>query len=228
MDPAERPVRSGRLEPRRLVAAGLAALSLVLTLMGCLFPFFSTEHRLSFDPSAEVVIEVVHGAWDLKIIQPDHPPQTTSTSPVGIPLLIAAAFLLVATVASVRAARLRGPGTLDRWFTTIAAVFLAGVVVTAVTLGLGRPMGEGTGVTLTLEAGMWALFAAVVTAAGAAVMSHRVQHDEVSMNGDPSLADMPTPKDGISITVLPPEAPSSAPDYSAFAPAPQSGAKERD
>lgn len=228
MDPAERPVRSGRPEPRRLVAAGLGVLALVLTLMGCLFPLFSTEHQLSFDRSAEVVIEVVQGAWDLKIIQPGHPPVTTSTSPVGIPLLIAAAFLLVATVASVRAARLRRPGTLDRWLTTIAAVFLAGVVVTAVTLGLGRPMGEDTKVTLTLEAGMWALFAAVVAAAGAALMSHRVQDDEVPMNGDPSLADMPTPKDGISITVLPPDAQPATPDYSAFAPPPDSGPKERD
>ncbi|MFI9450938.1 hypothetical protein [Amycolatopsis sp. NPDC052450] len=228
MDPAERPVRSGRPEPRRLVAAGLATLALVLTLMGCLFPFFSAEHRLSFDPKAELLIEVVHSAWDLKIIQPDHPPQTTSTSPVGIPLLIAAAFLLVATVVGVRAASLRRPGTLDRWLTTIAAVFLAGVVVTTDTLGLGRPMGEGTEVTLTLEAGLWALFAAVVSAAGAAVMSHRVQDDEFPMSGDPSLADMPTPKDGISVTVLPPEAQPATPDYSAFAPPPESGPKERD
>ncbi|MEV7550776.1 hypothetical protein AB0N89_14220 [Amycolatopsis sp. NPDC089917] len=206
----------------------LGVLALVLTLMGCLFPFFATEHRLPFDRSDEVMVVVEQGAWETKFTSADHPPFTTPASPVGIPLLIAAAVLLAATIASARAARFRRPGALDRWLTTIAAVFLTAVVITVATQGFGRPMGETTEVEMTLGAGMWALLAAVVAAAGAAVMSHRVQEDEVPASEDTSLADMPTPKDGISITVLPPEPQPGPPDYSAFAPTPDPGPKERD
>ncbi|WP_235213178.1 hypothetical protein [Amycolatopsis sp. MJM2582] len=228
MDPVAEPARSGRLEPRRLVAAGLAALALVLTLMGCFFPFFNIEHRLSFDRSASVVLVVVQGAWDTQLIQPNDQPFTTSTAPLGIPILIAAAILLAATIVCARAAGLRRPAVLDRWLSTIGSVFLAGVVATAATLAFGRPVDGDSVTTLTVGAGMWALFAAVVAAAGAAVMSHRVQDDEVPMSGDSALAEMPTPKDGISITVLPPEPQPEVPDYSAFAPPPDPGAKERD
>ncbi|MFE6609361.1 hypothetical protein [Amycolatopsis sp. NPDC057786] len=228
MEPADEPVRSGRLEPRRLVAAGLAALALVLTAVGCFFPHFKTEHRFAFDVSEQIAIVFVQGAWDTIAYQSAQPPFTTSTSPIGIPLLVAAALLLAATVVSTRVAGRRHPGTLDRWLTTIAAVFLAGVVSSVATLGSGRQLGDDITVTMTLESGMWALFAAVAAAAGAAVMSHRVQDDELPVSGDPSLADMPTPKDGISITVLPPEPQPETPDYSAFAPPPDPGAKERD
>ncbi|WP_410650142.1 hypothetical protein [Amycolatopsis sp. cmx-4-54] len=174
------------------------------------------------------MIVFVQGAWETKAYQSGHPAFTTSTSPIGIPLLVAAVLLLAATIVSTRVAGHRRPGTLDRWLTTIAAVFLAGVVSSVATLGSGRVLGDDITVTLTLEAGMWALFAAVVAAAGAAVMSHRVQDDEVPVSGDQSLADMLTPKDGISITVLPPEPQLEKPDYSAFAPPPDPGAKERD
>lgn len=228
MDPPDEPVRSGRLEPRRLVAAGLAALALVLTLVGCFFPHFKTEHRFGFDASDLLVIVFVQGAWDTTAYQSGHPAFMTSAAPIGIPLLVAAALLLAATVVSTRVAGRQRPGTLDRWLTTIAAVFLAGVVSSVATLGSGRQLGDDMKVTLTLEAGMWALLAAAVAAAGAAVMSHRVQDDEVPMSGDPGLADMPTPRDGISITVLPPEPQPEKPDYSAFAPPPDPGAKERD
>lgn len=228
MDPTDEPKRSGRLEPRRLVAAGLSALALVLTLMGCFFPLVNTEHRLGFDSSEQVVLVFVQGAWDMTVNQVGQPTFTTSTSPVGIPLLIAATILLAATVVSARVAGLQRPGALDRWLTTIAAVFLAGVVISVATLGYGRQMGEGIEVSQSLGAGMWALFAATVAAAGAAVMSHRVQENEFPVSGDPGLADMPTPKDGISITVLPPEPQPQTPDYSAFAPPPVPGAKERD
>ncbi len=228
-DPVEEPVRTGRPEPRRLVAAGLATLALVMTLIGCFFPFFTTEHRLGFDRSEKIVVVVIQGAWETKIVQDDGPSLVLATSPVGVPLLIAAGILLAATVVSARAARLRRPGTLDRWLTTIAAVFLTGAVTTAAMLGFGRQLGEPTDGTLTLEAGMWALFAAVVAAAAAAVMSHRVEQPAIPTAGDPDLADLPTPKDGISITVLPPEPqPEASPDYSAFAPPPDSGPKDRD
>ncbi|WP_233621674.1 hypothetical protein [Amycolatopsis sp. WAC 04182] len=206
----------------------MAALATVLTLVGCFFPHFKTDHRFGFDSSDQIVIVFVQGAWDTTAYQSNQPAFTTSTAPIGIPLLIAAALLLAATVVSARVAGRQRPGTLDRWLTTIAAVFLAGVVSSVATLGSGRQLGDDIKVTLTLEAGMWALFAAVVAAASAAVMSHRVQDDEVPMTGDPSLADMPTPKDGISITVLPPEPQPEKPDYSAFAPPPDPGAKERD
>lgn len=229
MDPASAPVRSDQPEPRRLVAAGLVALALVLTLVGCFFPFFSTEHRLDFDRSDKFVIVVVQGAWETVINQPGGRSLTTSTSPVGIPLLIAAAILLVATIVSARAAFFRRPGNLDRWLVTIGVVFLAGVVFTVTMLGFGNQLGEPTDSATTLSAGIWALFAAVVAAAGAAVMSHRVEEAEISVSGDPGLADMPTPKDGISIAVLPPEPqPTPPPDYSAFAPPPDPGPKERD
>ncbi|WP_228708030.1 hypothetical protein [Amycolatopsis keratiniphila] len=228
MDPVDEPARPGRAEPRRLVAAGLAALALVLTLVGCFFPLFSTEHRLTFDSDQPVVLVFVQGAWDMTVDQVDRPATTTSSAPLGIPLLIAATILLATTVVSARAAGLRRPGALDRWLTTIAAVFLAGVVVSVATMGYGRDMGDDIKVTQTLGAGLWALFAAVVAAAGAAVMSHRVQDEEVPMSGDSALAEMPTPKDGISITVLPPEPQPEVPDYSAFAPPPDPGAKERD
>ncbi|WP_409489788.1 hypothetical protein [Amycolatopsis sp. cmx-11-12] len=229
MDPASAPVRSDQPEPRRLVAAGLAALALVLTLAGCFFPFFSTEHRLDFDRSDKFVIVVVQGAWETVINQPGGRSLTTSTSPVGFPLLIAAAILLAATIVSARAALLRRPGILDRWLVTIGVVFLAGVVFTVTMLGFGNQLGEPTESATTLSAGIWALFAAVVAAAGAAVMSHRVEEAEIPVSGDPGLADMPTPKDGISVAVLPPEPqPMPPPDYSAFAPPPDPGPKERD
>ncbi|UUV35521.1 hypothetical protein NQK81_19420 [Amycolatopsis roodepoortensis] len=227
-DPVGEPVRPGRPEPRRLVAAGLAALAMLLAVLGCLFPFFSIEHRFSFDRSDAVVVVFVQSAWDTKVLQPNDPPFSAPSTPVGIPVLIAAAILLAAVIVSARASRLRRPGALDRWLTTIAAVFLTGVVATAATLSFGRTMGESIETTTTLGAGMWALFAAVVAAAGAAVMSHRVQDDEVPVSGDPSLADMPTPKHGISVAVLPPDPQPEKPDYSAFAPPPDPGAKERD
>lgn len=227
-EPAGEPVRSGRPEPRRLVAAGLAALAMLLAILGCLFPFFSIENRFSFDRSDAVMVVFIQGAWDTKVLQPNAPPVSGPSAPVGVPLLIAAAILLGAVIVSARASRLRHPGALDRWLTTIAAVFLTGVVVTVAPLGLGRTLGESVETSTTLGAGMWALFAAVVAAAGAAVMSHRVHDDEVPVSGDPSLADMPTPKDGISIAVLPPEPQPEKPDYSAFAPPPDPGAKERD
>ncbi|MFJ8910411.1 hypothetical protein [Amycolatopsis sp. NPDC102389] len=226
MEPVSEPARSGRVEPRRLVAAGLAALAVVLTLVGCFFPLFSTEHRLTFDSSEPVVLVFVQGAWDMTVDQVDRPATTTSSAPLGIPLLIAATILLAATVVSARAAGLRRPGALDRWLATIAAVFLVGVVISVAMMGYGREMGDDIKVTQTFGAGLWALFAAVAAAAGAAVMSHRVQ--EVPMSGDSALAEMPTPKDGISITVLPPEPKQETPDYSAFAPPPTPGAKERD
>ena len=228
MDPVGEPARSGRLEPRRLVAAGLAALALVLTLVGCFFPLFKTEHRFAFDANEQLLMVFVQSAWDTTATQINEAAFTTSTSPLGIPLLVAAALLLAATIVSTRGAGRLHPGALDRWVTAIAAVFLAGVVSSIATLSGGRQLGEGVKVTLTLEAGMWALFAAVVAAAGAAVMSHRVQGEEIPLSGDSALAEMPTPKDGISITVLPPEPQPEAPDYSAFAPPPDPGAKERD
>ncbi|MEV6907926.1 hypothetical protein [Amycolatopsis sp. NPDC051071] len=229
-DPVEVPGRPGRSEPRRLVAAGLATLALVLTLVGCFFPFFITEHRLGFDRSEKIVVVVVQGAWETKIVQDDGPSLVVASSPVGIPLLVAAAILLAAAIVSVRAARLRRPDILDRWLTTIAAVFLTGAVATATTmLGFGRQLGEPTNGTLTFGAGIWALFAAVVAAVGAAVMSHRVDEGEIPVSEAPGLADLPTPKDGISIMVLPPEPRTEAPpDYSAFAPPRDSGSRERD
>ncbi|UMP02156.1 hypothetical protein [Amycolatopsis sp. EV170708-02-1] len=222
MDPVGEPARPGRLEPRRLVAAGLASLALVLALVGCFFPLFKTEHRFAFDTSEQLLMVFVQSAWDTTALQTNEPAFTTSSSPLGIPLLVAAALLLAAAIVSARAAG--RPGAMDRWLTTIAAVFLTGVVSTIATLSAGRQLGDDVKVVLTLEAGMWALLAAVVAAVGAAVMSHRVQDDAVPVSGDSALAEMPTPKDGISITVLPPE----PPDYSAFAPPPDPGAKERD
>jgi len=200
----------------------------VLTLVGCFFPLFKTEHRFAFDASEQIMLVFVQSAWDTTAEQPGQPSFTTSTSPVGIPLLIAATLLLAAAIVSTRLAGRHRPGALDRWLTTIAAVFLAGVVSCVATLGAGRQLGDDVKVALTLEAGMWALFAAVVAAVGAAVMSHRVQEDEVPVSEDPGLADMPTPKDGISITVLPPEPQPGPPDYSAFAPPSDPGPKERD
>ncbi|RSN19136.1 hypothetical protein DMC63_17070 [Streptomyces sp. WAC 05977] len=227
-DPVGEPVRPGRPEPRRLVAAGLATLAMLLAVLGCLFPFFSIEHRFSFDRSDAVVVVFVQSAWDTKVLQPNDPPFSAPSTPVGIPVLVAAAILLAAVIVSARASRLRRPGALDRWVTTVAAVFLTGVVATAATLSFGPIMGESIETTTTLGAGMWALFAAVVAAAGAAVMSHRVQDDEAPVSGDPNLADMPTPKHGISVAVLPPDPQPEKPDYSAFAPPPDPGAKERD
>ncbi|MFC3449933.1 hypothetical protein [Amycolatopsis speibonae] len=226
MDPVPGRGRTDHPEPRRLVAASLTVLASVLVLVGCFFPFFTTEYRLSFDRSDKIAV-VVQGAWDTKILQRNDPAFVMGTSPVGVPLLVAAVILLAAAIAAARAARLRRPGTLDRWLTTIAAVFLIGVVSTVAMLGIGRQLGAPAEGTLTLDAGMWALFAAAAAAAGAAVMTHRVQADEVPVS-DPSLADMPTPKDGISITMLPPEPQPELPDYSAFAPPPETGSKVRD
>ncbi len=222
------PTRYYRPEPRRLVAASLAALALVLTLLGCLFPLFRSQHRTDFDRGQSFELVTVQSAWGSDVIQLGETFKLSST-PVGFPLLVSALVLLAAVVVSARAAYMRSVRALDRWLTTAAALFLAGVVVTIGMLGIGIGIGPGIESSTTLEAGMWALFAAVAASAGAAAMSHRVEEAEVPLSGDPSLADMPTPRDGISITVLPPEPePEPPPDYSAFAPPSDPGPKERD
>ncbi|WP_328701703.1 hypothetical protein [Amycolatopsis pittospori] len=220
--------RYEKTEPRRLVAAGLAALAMVLTLVGCFFPLFRTEHRADFDRDGSFELVTVQSAWGSEFIQAGEPFEQSS-APIGVSLLIAAAVLLAALLVSARAAYLRPPSALDRWLTTSAAVFLAGTVLTIGMLGIGVGIAPNIESATTLEAGMWALLAAAVAAVGAAVMSHRVEEDAIPVTDDPSLADMPTPKDGISIMVLPPE-PQTAPppDYSAFAPPPDPGPKERD
>lgn len=233
-------------EPRRLVAAGLAELAMVLTLAGCFFPLLRTEHRIGSGAGETMTIVAVQDAWETRFLQDTGPAFAVATSPFGVPLLVAAAVLLAVGLFSARAARLRQPGTFDRWFATIGAVFLIGVTGTLSMLILGRQLGETAESTMTPEAGMWALIAAVVAAVGAAVMSHRVEEDEVLASGDSSLADLPTPKEGFSITVLPPGSPprgtelvpstdtpsprppSGPPDYSAFAPPPDPDPRERD
>nr|WP_246481356.1 hypothetical protein [Amycolatopsis umgeniensis] len=201
-----------------------------MTLVGCFFPLFRTEHRFTFEAVEQTMFVFVQSAWDTTAEQRGQPASatSTSTSPIGIPLLAAATLLLAAAVVSTRLVGRPRPRALDKWLTTIAAVFLAGVVSCVATLGVGPRLGDDVKVTVTLEAGMWALFAAVAASLGAAVMSHRVEEAEVPVSGDLSLAEMPTPKDGISITVLPPEPQPEQPDYSAFAPPPDPGPKERD
>ncbi|WP_244162504.1 hypothetical protein [Amycolatopsis regifaucium] len=227
-DPVGAPERYDRPEPRRLVAAGLSALAMVLTLVGSFFPLFRSQHRTDFDQGQSFELVTVQSAWGSEFVQLGESFKQSST-PVGVPLVIAAALLLGALLVSAKAAYRRPLNALDRWLTTSAAVFLAAVVTTIGMLGIGIGIGPTIESTTTPEAGMWALFAAVVAAAGAAVMSHRVEEDEIPVSGDPSLADMPTPKDGISITVLPPEPqPETPPDYSAFAPPPDPGPRERD
>ncbi|GAB3707841.1 hypothetical protein GCM10027598_11490 [Amycolatopsis oliviviridis] len=225
-DPVVTSTSHDRPEPRRLVAAGLVALAMVLTLVGCFFPLFRSQHRTDFDRGQSFELLTVQSAWGSEFVQMGETFKQ-SAIPVGIPLVLAAVLLLAALLVSARAAY-RRPNGLDRWLTTIAAVFLIGVVATIGMLGIGIGIGPSIETTTTVEAGMWALFAAVAASVGAAIMSHRVQADEVPMVGDPGLADMPTPKDGISITVLPPEPRPGPPDYSAFAPPPDPGAKERD
>ena len=226
--PSGIPERYESAEPRRLVAAGLAALAMVLTLVGCFFPLFRTQHRADFDRDRSFELVTVQSAWGSEFIQAGEPFEQSS-APIGVSLLIAAAALLAALLVSARAAYLRPPSALDRWLTTSAAVFLAGTVLTIGMLGVGVGIAPNIESATALEAGMWALLAAVVAAAGAAVMSHRVEEHAIPVTDDPSLADMPTPKDGISITVLPPEPQTEPPpDYSAFAPPPDPGPKERD
>lgn len=225
--PLDAPERYDRPEPRRLVAAGLATLAMVLALVGCFFPLFRSQHRTDFDQGQSFELVTVQSAWGSEFVQMGESFKQSST-PVGFPLLIAATLLLAALFVSARAAYLRPSNALDRWLITCAAVFLAGAVATIGMLGIGMGIGPTIKSTTTLEAGMWALFAAVAASVGAAVMSHRVAEAEVPVAGDPSLADLPTPKDGISITVLPPEPQPGPPDYSAFAPPPDLGSKERD
>jgi hypothetical protein len=227
-DPVGAPERYDRPEPRRLVAAGLSALAMVLTLVGCLFPLFRSQHQTDFDEGRSFELVTVQSAWGSEFVQMGESFKQSST-PIGVPLLIAAVLLLGAVLVSAKTAYRRPLNALDRWLTTSAAVFLAAVVATIGMLGIGIGIGPAIESTTTLQAGMWALFAAVAAAAGAAVMSHRVEETESPVSGDQSLADMPTPKDGISITVLPPEPrPEPPPDYSAFAPPPALGPKERD
>ncbi|WP_410656587.1 hypothetical protein [Amycolatopsis sp. lyj-112] len=227
MDAVATPARYGRPEPRRLIATGLAALAMVLTLVGCFFPLFRTQHRADFGQGQNFELVTLLTAWGSEFAQMGETAKQSS-APVGVPLLVALALLLAALLISARAAYRRPPSALDRWSTTCAALFLAGVVMTIGMLGIGVGIGPEIKSTTTLEAGMWALFAAVAASVAAAVMSHRVEEAEVPLSGDLSLADMPTPKEGISITVLPPAPLPEPPDYSAFAPPPDPGSKERD
>lgn len=101
--------------------------------------------------------------------------------------------------------------------------------------------------TVTIEAGMWLLIAALVSAAASAIAIHLLAPRSRPVSPEADLvADMVTPKEGFSVTVLPPDSPplgaefvqptdtpspplpSGPPDYSAFAPPPDPGSKERD
>ncbi len=217
-----------KFEPRRFIPSALALLASLLTLIACFQPFFRTETSLNQGFGDDDLDRYVstQGAWSFEMIVPGEAPLSYPGPPLGFPLMLAAAVLLAAAIVGIRYAS--APA---RWFASAGAVFLTGVVATSGMQGLTRadsPIARDT--TVTVGLGQWLLITAVVVAVAGAIASHRLRPEPLAAPGNSDLADMATPRDGFSITLLPAEPPPSSepPDYSAFAPPPDTDRRERD
>ncbi len=173
----------------------LAALSAALTVTGSFLPLFAREEPLD----SGNVISSVTGAWRYTFRFPGQEELSTPSTPVGIPLLLAGALLLLAAVLGFRRA---APAA-----TLAAAVFQLGAVCTVAMLGVSVG-NERSHAEVTLGTGMWLLIAAALPAVVAAASSIRGWGAPSRPDwADPeaAYADTETPPSGVVITVLPPE-----------------------
>ncbi len=185
---------------RAFVAPGLVVGATALTVVGTFLPFFRTEQSVGLEPSG--IAQTTLRAWRIDFSFPGQGEISSPSAPLGVPLLLAAAILVAAAILG---AVTRKPA---RRTTLVGAAFLAGAVCTVAVQGMrglvddGRPQ-----VSTTPLAGTWVLLAAVVVAAGAAVLSNAGRLAATPGWADPeaAYADTPTPPSGVVITVLPPE-----------------------
>ncbi|MEU0790854.1 hypothetical protein ABZ342_12350 [Amycolatopsis sp. NPDC005961] len=184
----------------------LVVLALALTVLATFLPFFRTEQLLG--ASDDEVARSVLRAWRVDYSFPGQAELSSPSVPLGFPLLLASAILLTAAVLGIRQAATRRPSPAARRTTLAGAAFLAGSVCTIGMHGASRLFDDRPAqVDTTVLAGMWLLLAAVLAAAGAAVLSHRRFAAGRPGWADPALAfaDTTTPPSGVTITVLPPE-----------------------
>ncbi|WP_410668509.1 hypothetical protein [Amycolatopsis sp. cmx-4-68] len=201
MDVTSAPARRG---PAFLVPA-LAVLAVVLTVAGAFLPLFRSVEPIG--SGADDVIRSVMGAWAIRYKFPGHDEISSSSAPVGLPLLVASAILLAAAVLGIRQAATRRPGPAAGRTTLVGAAFLLGAVATVGMLGTRLSDAGRTRAETTLGLGLWLLVAAALAAAVAAVLSLRERAAGRPEWADPDVAyaDTTTPPSGVAITVLPPE-----------------------
>ncbi|MGW3967405.1 hypothetical protein ACWED2_46845 [Amycolatopsis sp. NPDC005003] len=184
---------------RRFLPPVLSALAAGLTVAGTFLPLLHLEQPTG--APSEVITWVI-GAWRTRFRFPGQDEVDSPSSPVGAPLLLGAAILLVAAVLGIRK-RGRAAG-----LTTLGgAAFLLGAVCTAGVQAATRLFEDDpVEAETTLGAGLWLLIAAVLVAAAAAALSFRASGGTPDW-ADPTVAyaDTETPPSGVVITVLPPE-----------------------
>jgi hypothetical protein len=195
-----RPVHLG------LFAPVFTALAFSLTVLGTFLPFFLTEQSVGLEPSG--IARTTSRAWRIDYTFPGQGELSSPAAPIGLPLLLASALLLVAGILGIRQSVTGRPSAAVRRTTLAGATFLAGVVCTIGMDGAPRLFSDRTPeVETTALAGMWVLTAAVLAAAAAAVLSDRRFAAGRPEWADPeaAFADTTTPPSGVVITVLPPE-----------------------
>lgn len=195
-----RPVRLG------LFAPVFTALAFTLTVLGTFLPFFRTDQAMGLEPSG--IARTTLRAWRVDFTFPGQGELSSPAVPLGFPLLLASALLLVAGVLGIRQSVTGRPSAAGRRTTLAGAAFLAGVVCTIGVQGARKLFDDSPPeVETTPLAGMWVLLAAVLAAAAAAVLSHRRFTAGRPEWADPEVAfaDTTTPPSGVAITVLPAE-----------------------
>lgn len=185
---------------RHYLVPALTTLVAVLTVAGSFLPLFRREEP--FGSGTSETVSSVTGAWRYTFRFPGQEELSTPTAPVGIPLLLAGALLLLAAVLGVSR-----PGPTASRTALVATVFQLGTVCTVGMLGANALAGS-TRAQVTLGTGMWLLIAGALVAAVAAVQSFRAPGSPSGpawADPDAAYADTETPPSGVVITVLPPD-----------------------
>jgi hypothetical protein len=190
----------------RFLPAALVALAALLAGLGSFLPLFLVRQHLGQGGLIGAPdVTAVQTAWGVSYQYPGQETTDVSSSPMGIPLLVAVALLTVA--AFFAAAR---PGrVLTRALVVAGAAFTAGAVATIAMNGVGWSATEQIELDVTIAPGLWLLIGAILLAVVAAVVAHLALRPAGGPAGwaDPAaaFADTPTPPSGVAITVLPPD-----------------------
>jgi hypothetical protein len=197
---------SASAELLRFVPPALASVAALMVVGGCFLPLFRIQQHLTVGQRFfDAQLTVTKTAWGTLIDIPGQEAADRPGAPLGIPLVIVAAFLAVAA-----ATAFARPGRrLARRLVSASAVFTAGVVTT---VGMSRFEWSALLGAEDLEVGtalgMWLLISATVLAAAAAAVAYLPAWQRAGEDwADPALAytDTPTPPSGVAITVLPPD-----------------------
>ncbi len=203
---------------RALLAPGLYALATVLLAGGLFLPLFRAVHTISGVRAGTLAV-ITTSAWSTQFQVTTDETLDRPGAPFGVPIIVTA--ILLAAAAGLLVARRR----LGAWLGRVGAVFAAGVVLTIEMVGLGQGANDQFDrIDLTTGLGMWLLIGGTLVAAAAAVLTHRADGHRGADWADPAVAyaDTDTPpsgfampavqaSDGVSITVLPPDAPPERP-----------------